>query len=124
MPVLLTLLLGCGPQELQFTTSVEGCRDVSFDQEADPSLEYSAEDPVQVWLNGVWLPEDSVLDASVSTDGSIIEVSESWTEGSSEDVFCLAPTVTFEDAGSGRYEVFWYRDGASVAYDSVVFEVE
>jgi hypothetical protein len=124
MPVLLTLLLACGPQELQFATSVEGCKDITFDEGGDPTLEYSASEPVQVWLNGVWLPEDSVLDASVTTDGDIIEVSESWSEGTSEDVFCLAPTVTFEDAGSGRYEVFWFRDGASVAYDSVVFEVE
>ncbi len=124
MPILLTLLFACGPSELQFATSVEGCKDISFDDDADPTLEYSAADPVQVWMNGVWLPEDSVLDASVSTDGGIIEVTESWSEGSSEDIFCLAPTVTFEDAGSGRFEVFWFRDGSSVAYDSVVFEVE
>lgn len=124
MPILLTLLLACGPQELQFVTSVEGCQDISFDETADPTLEYSAEEPVAVWLNGVWLPQDSVLDASVSTDGGIISVTEAWSEGTSEDTFCFAPTVTFEDAGSGRYEVFWYRDGQDVAYDSVVFEVE
>jgi len=124
MPILLSLLLACGPQPLEFTTSVEGCRDVSFDEAADPTLDYSVDDPVQVWLNGVWLPDDSVLDASVSYEDGIIVVSEAWTEGTSATTFCFAPTVTFEDAGSGRYEVFWYRDGQDIAFDSVVFEVE
>ena len=124
MPMLIALALACGPQELRFTTSVEGCRDITFEADADPTLEYSAVDPVQVWLNGVWLPEDSVLDATVTADRGVISVDETWSEGASEEDFCLAPTVTFEGAAAGRYEVFWYRDGASVAYDSVVFEVE
>lgn len=124
MPILLSLLFACGPQPLEFTTSVEGCRDVSFDEAAEPTLDYSVDAPVQVWLNGVWLPDDSVLDASVSYEDGIIAVSEAWTEGTSETTFCFAPTVTFEGAGSGRYEVFWYRDGQDIAFDSVVFEVE
>ena len=84
MPIILSLLFACGPQPLEFATSVEGCQDVEFDQTAEPTLEYSAEDPVQVWLNGVWLPQDSVLDASVSSEDGIIAVSEAWTEGASK----------------------------------------
>ena len=124
MPIILSLFFACGPQPLEFTTSVEGCQDVEFDQTVEPTLEYSVGDPVRVWLNGVWLPQDSVLDASVSSENGIIAVSEAWTEGTSEDTFCFAPTVTFQDAGAGRYEVFWYRDGDDIAFDSIVFEVE
>ena len=124
MPILLSLLLACGPQPLEFTTTVEGCRNVSFDETVEPTLDYSVDEPVQVWLNGVWLPEDSVLDASVSYEDGIIAVREAWTAGTSGDTFCFAPTVTFEDADTGRYEVFWYRDGLDIAFDSVVFEVE
>ena len=124
MPILLSLVLACAPQALEFSTSVEGCRDVSFDETVEPTLDYSLDEPVQVWLNGVWLPEDSVLDATVSYEDGIIAVREAWTEGAAADPFCFAPTVTFDDAGSGRYEVFWYRNGQDIAFDSVVFEVE
>ena len=124
MILILATMLACKPQPLTFVTSAEGCQSINFDERGDPTLESSVDDPVQVWLNGVWLPDDSVLSAEVTADGDLISVVENWEEGESLTELCFAPTVTFEGAEAGRFEVFWYRGDADIAYDSVVLTVE
>ncbi len=126
MPFLLpALLLGCAPQTLTFVLSEGDCTDVDFNTREDPVLVHDISDAGDiVYLNYVWLPDDSEMNGEVTSDGRRIDVREAWIEGSSDTEACFAPTLTLEDPPKGQYQVFWFRDDSDIAYDSVLFEIE
>jgi hypothetical protein len=122
--MLSVLLLGCTPQLFVEYDQI-GCQDYDFD---DPSSEevlvaQSGADLIVSHTNLITTC-DAVFEPELSTDGSILEVREYWTEGSSDCETCLTPQVIIADAPSRSVEVRWYIEDESIPLGVVEAQAE
>ena len=122
--MLSVLLLGCTPQLFVEYDQI-GCQDYDFD---DPSpeevlVEQSGADLIVSHTNLITTC-DAVFEPVLSTSGSILEVREYWTEGSSDCETCLTPQVIIADAPTRSVEVRWYIEDESIPLGVVEAQAE
>jgi hypothetical protein len=119
--MLSVLLLGCTPQLFVEHDQV-GCQDDESGPE-DIVVTQSGADLIISHTNLITTC-DATFEPVITTSGSMLEVREYWTEGSSDCETCLAPLVIIADAPSRTIEVRWYIEDESIPLGVVEAQAE
>ncbi|MSQ02352.1 MAG: hypothetical protein EXR71_10765 [Myxococcales bacterium] len=119
MASLWSLLACVGDPKLAIST--EGCQNVDPDDPADPVVATAIEgDTVDVYRTPVVGHNlEDVFEPTITTDGDLVEIFESWTAGEEATPACLEPHLAVSEFGA-TIEIRWYtEDDATVPFDTV-----
>ncbi len=122
--MLIAMMLGCGSQ-LYVDHDQAGCQDYDFDNPGEEEI-VAIQSGADIIISHTNLVQtcDAVFTPDLASDGSVLEVREYWTDGSSDCEACLTPQVIIADAPSRKIEVRWYIGDESIPMGVIEVKAE
>jgi len=121
------LLLACGTPTIEYTASVEGCRDWNPTETTTPYLDiYEDNGDLVVERWGVIQSCDAAFTPVIEPiNGYKISIREYWdaSDTSPDCETCLAPTIRFSQYPSRTLEFWWYLGNEAISFDVIDTEL-